>query len=110
MAAAAPSSRGVSSPRFPIPVRMRDEQSVDDRPRVLVADDDADLRQYVVRVLGERYRTEAVADGAAALALALAQTPDLILTGLMLPPLDHQSPRHPTHNAVCVPSDDTTSI
>ena len=67
---------------------MRDEQCADDRPRVLVADADADLRQYVVRVLGERYRIEAVGDGVAALASALAQTPDLILTGVTLPPLD----------------------
>ena len=67
---------------------MRDEQPDDDRPLVLVADDDDDLRQYVVRVLGEHYRVEGVADGAAALTAALAQTPDLILTGLMLPPLN----------------------
>ncbi len=64
------------------------QQPVDHRPRVLVAHDNADVRQHVARVLGERYCTEAVADGAAALALALTQTPDLILTGLMLPPLD----------------------
>ena len=69
-------------------MRMRDEQPDDDRPLVLVADDDADLRQYIVRVLGELYRTEAVGDGATALTAALAQTPDVILTGLMLPPLD----------------------
>ena len=67
---------------------MRDEQVADDRPRVLVAEDDADLRQYIVGVLGERYRTEAVAKGSAALASALTQTPDLILTAEMMPRLD----------------------
>ena len=62
-------------------------QPVDDRPRVLVADDNDDRRQRVVRVLGERYRIEAAADGATALASALAQTPDVILTGVMRSPL-----------------------
>ena len=71
-----------------MPVRMSDDRLGDERPRVLVAEDDADLRQYVLGVLGERYRTEAAPDGAAALASALAQVPDLILTGLMLPRLD----------------------
>ena len=60
----------------------------DDRPLVLVADDNADMRQYVVRLLGEHYRTEAVSDGEAALAAALERTPDLILTDVMMPRLD----------------------
>ena len=40
----------------------------DDRPRVLVADDNADMRRYLVRLLAEHYRVKAVADGEAALA------------------------------------------
>ena len=60
----------------------------DDRPLVLVADDNADMRQYVVRLLGEHYRTEAVPDGKAALAAALEQTPDLILTAATMPRQD----------------------
>ena len=59
---------------------------------MLVANDNADLRQNLVGVLGEHYRIEAVDDGAAALASALAsalaQTSDVILTGVMLPRLD----------------------
>lgn len=63
-------------------------QPDDERPLVLVADDNADMRQYVVRVLGAHYRTEAVSDGQAALAAACARTPDLILTDVMMPRLD----------------------
>lgn len=37
---------------------------------MLVADDNADMRQYVVRLLAEHFRIEAVADGRAALAAA----------------------------------------
>ena len=60
----------------------------DDRPLVLVADDNADMRQYIVRLLGQHYRTEAVPDGEAALAAARARTPDLVLTDVMMPRLD----------------------
>ena len=60
----------------------------DDRPRVLVADDNADMRQYVARLLAEQYRVEAVPDGEAALAAARERPPDLILTDVMMPRLD----------------------
>ena len=60
----------------------------DDRPLVLVADDNADMRQYIVRLLGQHYRTEAVPDGEAALSAALALLPDLVLTDVMMPRLD----------------------
>ena len=64
------------------------QQPDDDRPLVLVADGGVDMRQYVVRLLSERYRTDAVPDGKAALAAAIEQKPDLILTGVMMPRLD----------------------
>ena len=46
--------------------------------RILLADDNADMRDYVSRLLGERWHVEAVADGEAALAAARARPPDLI--------------------------------
>ena len=61
---------------------------VDDRPLVLVADDNADMRQYVVRILSAQFRVEAVHDGVSALAAARKQPPDLILTDVMMPLLD----------------------
>jgi DNA-binding response OmpR family regulator/two-component sensor histidine kinase len=54
----------------------------------LVADDNADMRRYVVRLLSDRYRVEAVADGAAALESVRGRPPDLILTDVMMPRLD----------------------
>jgi PAS domain S-box-containing protein len=63
-------------------------QAGGDRPRVLVADDNADMRQYVVRLLTEHYRVEAVPDGEAALRAARERPPDLILTDVMMPRLD----------------------
>jgi signal transduction histidine kinase len=56
--------------------------------RILLADDNADMREYVHRLLGERYEVEAVADGEAALARARERPPDLVLADVMMPRLD----------------------
>ena len=64
------------------------QQAGDDRPFVLIADDNADMRQYIARLLGAHYRIEAAPDGEAALAAALQRTPDLVLTDVMMPRLD----------------------
>jgi PAS domain S-box-containing protein len=56
--------------------------------RILVADDNADMREYVKRLLGAHWTVEAVADGRAALERALADPPDLVLSDVMMPGLD----------------------
>ncbi len=56
--------------------------------RVLLADDNADLREYARRLLAEDYEVEAVNDGEAALAAARAQRPDVIVSDVMMPRLD----------------------
>ena len=58
------------------------------RPRILWADDNADMRDYVRRLLEPRYDVEAVPDGEAALAAARASPPDLVLSDVMLPRRD----------------------
>ncbi|MCY0987689.1 ATP-binding protein [Nannocystis sp. ILAH1] len=58
------------------------------RPRILVADDNADMRDYVRRLLGARYDVIAVDNGAEALARARSDLPDLILADVMMPRLD----------------------
>ncbi|WP_437661409.1 ATP-binding protein [Sorangium sp. So ce1182] len=56
---------------------------------VLVADDNADMREYVRRLLAaEGWTVEAVDSGHAALERALASAPDLVLTDVMMPGLD----------------------
>jgi signal transduction histidine kinase/AmiR/NasT family two-component response regulator len=56
--------------------------------RVLVADDNADMREYIARLLGDRWTVDAVSDGAAALASAHAQRPDVVVADVMMPELD----------------------
>lgn len=56
--------------------------------RIILADDNADLREYVGRLLSEHYDLEAVGDGQAALEAARRQRPDLIVTDVMMPRLD----------------------
>jgi len=56
--------------------------------RILLADDNADMRDYLARLLGVRYSVRAVADGEAALEAALAWAPDLVLSDVMMPRLD----------------------
>jgi signal transduction histidine kinase len=54
----------------------------------LVADDNADMREYITRLLCERWDVDAVGDGEAALASVRANPPDLVLTDVMMPKLD----------------------
>ena len=58
------------------------------RARLLLADDNEDMRDYVRRVLAPEFEVESVEDGQAALESALAHPPDLVLTDVMMPRLD----------------------
>jgi signal transduction histidine kinase/FixJ family two-component response regulator len=60
----------------------------DERPRVLVVDDNADMRDYVTSLLATDYSVQTAPDGQAALELARAEPPDLVLTDVMMPRLD----------------------
>ncbi len=58
------------------------------RGKVLLADDNADMRGYVYRLLAPHFDVEAVSDGHQALQRALSSPPDLILSDVMMPGLD----------------------
>ena len=58
------------------------------RPTVLVADDNTDMRGYICRLLGRRYEIVSVGDGEAALKHVLEDPPDLVLADVMMPRLD----------------------
>jgi signal transduction histidine kinase len=58
------------------------------RSRILLADDNADMRDYLCRLLAANYEVLPVADGEQALRLAAEQKPDLVISDVMMPLLD----------------------
>ena len=77
------------------------------RARVLIADDNADMRQYVGRLLAEHYDVAMVADGEAALVAVRQRPPELVLSDVMMPRLDgvgllHRLRRDPELNTIPV--------
>jgi signal transduction histidine kinase len=60
----------------------------DGRAFLLVVDDNADMRDYLGRLLGSHHELEIVGDGEAALAAVARRKPDLVLTDIMIPGLN----------------------
>jgi len=55
---------------------------------VLLADDNAEMRSFVRRLLAQQYDVEVVADGGAALEAMRRQRPSLVITDLVMPKMD----------------------
>jgi PAS domain S-box-containing protein len=64
------------------------EQQEQQAARILYADDNADMRAYISRLLQHRYEVRTVPDGLAALAAMKQYQPDLVLTDIMMPGMD----------------------
>jgi signal transduction histidine kinase/CheY-like chemotaxis protein len=62
--------------------------SVEDKPTILMVDDNADLREYVIGLLGWRFRVVSAENGIEALEAAARHRPDLVLTDVMMPKMD----------------------
>ena len=58
------------------------------KAHILLVDDNADMRDYVKRLLDPRYDVKVVADGLAALAAVREHLPDLVISDVMIPRLD----------------------
>lgn len=58
------------------------------RPRLLIAEDSADMRAYLRRMLAPEFDVLATGDGQSALRAARNQQPDLVLSDVMMPGLD----------------------
>ena len=56
--------------------------------RVVVVDDNADMREYIVRLLDGRWLVEAHADGQSALEAIRANPPAIVVSDVMMPRLD----------------------
>ena len=79
-----PGASEALTPPLPGPLAARGEA----RERVLLVDDNADMRAYIQRLLSGRWTVEAVANGMEALAAARERPPQLVLTDVMMPELD----------------------
>jgi len=58
------------------------------RSRILLADDNTDMREYICQLLGARHDVTAAEDGRKALASIRRSRPDLLLTDMMMPGMD----------------------
>ncbi len=56
--------------------------------RLLVVDDNADMRKYLLRLLQDRWQVETAPDGAAALEQISKRPPNLIIADIMMPKVD----------------------
>jgi len=56
--------------------------------RVLVADDNADMREYIARLLSAHYDVRTAANGEEALEIARTWGPELVLSDVMMPVMD----------------------
>jgi PAS domain S-box-containing protein len=58
------------------------------KSRILLADDNSDMLNYLRRLLSERWEVQGVTDGEEALAAAREKLPDLVISDVMMPGLD----------------------
>jgi signal transduction histidine kinase len=56
--------------------------------RILVVDDNAEMRRYLLRLLQDHWQVETASDGAAALAQIRDRPPHLVIADIMMPQLD----------------------
>jgi len=80
-----PDERAAETPGLDLPPAGAGERPA--RERILIADDNADMRDYLSQVLRDWTLTTAL-DGQAALDIARAMSPHLIVTDVMMPGLD----------------------
>ncbi len=79
--------RDVDSPAEPVEPDVANLEE-DERPCILIAEDDEDIRDYINEELGEEYRILTTENGEQGLHEATTRLPELIITDVMMPILD----------------------
>jgi signal transduction histidine kinase/ligand-binding sensor domain-containing protein/DNA-binding NarL/FixJ family response regulator len=67
---------------------LESDQAESDRPLILVADDNLDMRAFIGHVLSDRYRLVEAANGRQALERCRETLPDLVMLDVMMPEMD----------------------
>ncbi|MEJ0034304.1 MAG: ATP-binding protein [Bacteroidota bacterium] len=70
------------------PTPHSDPKAINTKSKVLLADDNADMRDYMKRLLSEQFNVITAQDGEEAYQKALEYRPDLLLSDIMMPKLD----------------------
>jgi len=68
--------------------KLSAEGEVERKPVILLADDNADMREYVTSLLDWRFQVVQAENGKAAFVQAQQLAPDLVLTDVMMPEMD----------------------
>jgi PAS domain S-box-containing protein len=82
------SSDAAQMPRLPASATDATAATGHERDLIVLADDNADMRDYVRRLLGSTYRVHAVSDGLQGLEATRRLLPTLVLADVMMPRLD----------------------
>lgn len=64
------------------------DHEASNKPSIIVADDNSDMRDYIIRLLKDEYHIHEATNGEDAFTLALQIVPDLIISDIMMPKLD----------------------
>lgn len=77
-----------NSENNPAPAHIEDDAPVEEKLRVLVVEDNADMRAFMRSVLSDHYSVEEAANGEEAMKVLLSTDIDLIISDLMMPVMD----------------------
>ncbi len=77
--------RWISPTQYPV---SKTDSIENKKPRIVWAEDNADLREYITNLLMDDYDVEAVTDGEAALNAIKRELPSLLLSDVMMPKMD----------------------
>eukprot|EP01117_Protostelium_nocturnum_P015413 TRINITY_DN5978_c0_g1_i2.p2 TRINITY_DN5978_c0_g1~~TRINITY_DN5978_c0_g1_i2.p2 ORF type:complete len:550 (-),score=215.80 TRINITY_DN5978_c0_g1_i2:182-1831(-) len=79
---------GLSAQHEPEKGEIDQETDSTKRHKILLADDNADMREYIYHLIKDQYNVKMVGDGEQALEAMKTYKPDLILSDVMMPRLD----------------------
>lgn len=81
-------TKGTAAEATTNPADERHDNDTQEQPKLLIVEDNEQLREFLRSVLGKRFFTIEAANGEQGLEAALRELPDFILTDIMMPVMD----------------------